>query len=100
MAGFDADTLGTLRGLAEVAIRTGRHPASAVVIWVAVADEDGHATLEFSGRKVPVQAMPTHDTAAVDRVSGEYLRKYRTSPYAEAMVRPEALSTTLRLEPR
>jgi hypothetical protein len=39
MAKFDADTLRELRDLQEVAIRTEKHPESAVVIWVVVADD-------------------------------------------------------------
>ena len=38
MTNFDADTLGELREVREVAIRTEKHPNSAVVIWVVVAD--------------------------------------------------------------
>jgi hypothetical protein len=47
-----------------------------------------------------VQAVPERDPGAIDRASHEYLRKYRSSPYAQAMVKPEVLPTTLRLEPR
>jgi hypothetical protein len=120
MTNFDADTLRELRDAREVAIRTEKHPKSAVVIWVVVADDDvfvrsvrgangrwykdlaagGPATLEFAGRRLAVQAVPASDPGAVARASREYLRKYRPSPYAEAMVRSEVLSTTLRLEPR
>jgi hypothetical protein len=120
MANFDADTLRALRDADEVAIRTGKHPANAVTIWVVVADDEvfvrsvrgakgrwyrdlaagGPATLEFAGRRLAVQAIPANDPAQVDRASREYLRKYQPSPYAQAMVKPEVLSTTLRLEPR
>jgi hypothetical protein len=120
MAKFDADTLRELRDLQEVAIRTEKHPRSAVVIWVAVADDEvfvrsvrgtkgrwysdlaagGPATLEFAGRRLAVQAIPASDPDAIDRASREYLRKYRPSPYAQSIVRPEVLPTTLRLEPR
>ena len=120
MASFDADTLRELHRLQEVAIRTEKHPEAAVVIWVAVADDEvfvrsvrgtkgrwyrdlaagGPATLEFAGRRLAVQTIPASDPAAVDRASREYLRKYQTSPYAQAMVRSEVLPTTLRLEPR
>jgi hypothetical protein len=116
---FDADILRELRDSQEVAIRTEKHPESAVVIWVAVADREvfvrsvrgtkgrwysdlsagGHATLEFAGRRLAVQAIPVSDPAAVARASREYLRKYQPSPYAQAMVRSEVLPTTLRLEP-
>jgi hypothetical protein len=72
MTNFDADILRELRNLQEVAIRIDKHPNTAVVIWVAVADEEvfvrsvrgpkgrwyrdlaagGPATLEFAGRQV------------------------------------------------
>jgi hypothetical protein len=120
MANFDADTLRELRDVRELAIRTEKHPKAAVVIWVAVADDEvfvrsvrggsgrwyrdlaagGPATLEFTGRRLAVQAVPANDPGAVARASREYLRKYQPSPYAQAMVRSEVLSTTLRLEPR
>ena len=120
MTNFDTDILRELRDLQEVAIRTDKHPNTAVVIWVAVANEEvfvrsvrgtkgrwyrdlaagGAATLEFAGRQVAVQAIPVSDPAAVARASQEYLRKYQPSPYAQAMVKSEVLPTTLRLEPR
>jgi hypothetical protein len=119
MAKFDADTLRGLRDVREIAIRTETHPNSAVVIWVVVADGEvfvrsvngtkgrwyrdlaagGPAVLEFAGRQLAVQAIPETDPATVDRASSEYLRKYRPSPYAQAMVKTEVLPTTLRLEP-
>jgi hypothetical protein len=120
MAKFDADTLGELRDVQEVAIRTEKHPKSAVVIWVVVVDDEvflrswrgargrwyrdlaagGSATLEFAGRRLAVQAIPASDPEAVARVSREFLRKYQRSTHAQEMVRPETLPTTLRLEPR
>jgi hypothetical protein len=120
MTNFDADILRELRELQEVAIRTEMHPNTAVVIWVAVADEEvfvrsvrgtegrwyrdlaagGPATLEFAGHQLAVQAIPVSDPAAVASASQEYLRKYQQSPYAQAMVRSDILPTTLWLEPR
>src|SRR5438876_12398281 len=120
MAKFDAESLGELRDVQEVAIRTEKHTKTAVVIWVVVADEEvfvrsvggakgrwyrdlaagGPATLEFAGRRLAVQAVPASDPDAVARASREYLRKYRPSPYAQAMVKSEVLPTTLRLEAR
>jgi hypothetical protein len=120
MTMFDADTIGALRETEEVAIRTETHPRTAVVIWVAVADHEvfvrsargtkgrwyrdvatgGAAMLEFAGRRLPVRAVPATDQASIERASREYLRKYRTSPYAQSVVRPDILPTTLRLEPR
>ena len=40
MAKFDAAILSELRDLHEVTIRTEKHPKSAVVIWVVVADDE------------------------------------------------------------
>jgi Uncharacterized protein conserved in bacteria (DUF2255) len=40
MAKFDAQTLRELRDVQEVKIRTEKHPKSAVVIWVVVADDE------------------------------------------------------------
>ena len=120
MANFDAQTLGELRDVQEVRIRTEKHPKSAIVIWVVVADDEvfvrswlgakgrwykdlaagGPATLEFAGRRLAVHALPVADQDAVGRASGEFLRKYQRSTHAQEMVRSETLPTTLRLEPR
>jgi hypothetical protein len=120
MTTFDANTLRELNDVDEVAIRTDKHPKSAVVIWVVVADGEvfvrswrgskgrwyrdlaagGPATLEFAGRSLAVQALPAIDQDAVDRTSREFLRKYQRSTHAEEMVRAETLPTTLRLQPR
>jgi hypothetical protein len=120
MAHFDADVRHALQDTKEVNIRTEKHPDSAVIIWVAVAGDDvfvrsfrgergrwyrdladgGAATLEIGGRRVAVQAVPAKDPASIERASAAFLAKYRPSPYAEAMVKPELLPTTLRLEPR
>ena len=120
MTNFDANTLRELRDVQEVAIRTEKHPKSAVVIWVVVADDEvfvrswrgaegrwyrdlaagGPATLEFARRQLAVQALPATDQAAVARASREFLRKYQRSTHAQEMVRSETLPTTLRLEPR
>jgi hypothetical protein len=120
MANFDSQTLRELCEVQEVAIRTEKHPKSAVVIWVVVAEDEvfvrswrgakgrwysdlaagGPATLEFAGRRLTVQAFPSSDPEAVARASREFLRKYQRSTHAQEMVRSETLPTTLRLEPR
>ena len=120
MANFDADALRELREAREIAIRTEKHPNSAVMVWVVVADSEvfvrsvygakgrwyrdlvagGPATVEFAGRRLAVQAIPTTDPVAIAGASREYLRKYQPSPYAQAMVKSEVLPTTVRLEPR
>jgi len=120
MAKFETATLGALRDVQELSIRTDKHPESAVVIWIVVADDEvfvrsvrgakgrwykdlangGPATLEFAGQRLAVQAIPANEPTAIERASRAYLSKYQPSPYAQAMVKPEVLSTTLRLEPR
>ena|SRR5215469_13418928 len=120
MTNFDADTLRALRDVREAAIRTEKHPKSAVVIWVVVVDNEvfvrswrgtkgrwykdlaarGAATLEFAGRQLAVRAIPASDPGSAARASREYLRKYQPSSHAQEMVRSEVLRTTLRLEPR
>lgn len=119
MTMFDASTLAVLRDTKEVAIRTSNHPATAVVIWVVVADGEvfvrsfrgatgrwyrdlaggGRATLEVSGRRLEVQAIPANDPGSIERASRAFLSKYQPSPYAQAMVQADLLSTTLRLDP-
>ena len=120
MARFDQDTLQKLHGCKEVAIRTTKHPGSAVTIWVVVCSTDvfvrsvrgdkgrwyrdlatgGPATLEFDGERVAVQAVPTTDGPSIERASQAFLSRYRSSPYATSIVRPEVLETTLRLDPQ
>lgn len=120
MTTFDAETLHALQVAQEPRIRTDKHPTNAVVIWVVVDGGDvfvrswlgargcwyqdlaagGPATLEFAGRRLPVQAIPASDAASVERASREILRKYRHSGHAQEMVRADILPTTLRLEPR
>ena len=119
MANFDPDTLRELRDVRELRIRTGKHPKTAVVIWIVVAADEvfvrswlgargrwyrdlaagGAAILEFAGRRIEVQAFPASDAASVARASAEFLRKYQPSSHAREMVLSEILSTTLRLEP-
>ena len=119
MTKFDQETLRKLHDCKEVAIRTTQHPGSAVTIWVVVSSTDvfvrsvrgakgrwfrdlangGRATLEFNGEQLAVQAVPATDAGSVACASQEFLSKYRSSPYAASIVRPEILETTLRLDP-
>jgi hypothetical protein len=116
---FDAASLDFLRNTQEVGIRTSKRPDHSVIIWaVAVGDAafvrsvrgpsgkwyrtisaDRRATMEINDKLVPVHAIPVSDAPTIAAVSAEYLRKYATSPYAQAMVKPDTLPTTLRLEP-
>jgi hypothetical protein len=116
---FGNDTLRVLATAKEVTIDTERHPGLPVTIWIVVCDETvfvrsvngpkgrwyrdlaaGSAgKLGFDGAVVSVRAEPVTVEDVISQVSQAYLDKYRPSPWAEAMVRPEVLETTLRLEP-
>jgi len=118
MATLDPDTLRALRDLDEVAIRTQAHADKSVVIWLVVADgalfvrsargpkgrwyrditAHAQASLEFSGRRVAVQAVPVTDPQSIECVSREYQRKYGRSPYVQSVLRAEVVATTLRLD--
>ena len=119
MAKFDQDTLRKLHDCKEVAIRTTKHPGSAITIWVVVSSTDvfvrsvrgikgrwyrdlangGPATLGVNSEQLAVQAVPATDAGSVERASQEFLAKYRSSPYAASIVRQDVLETTLRLDP-
>ena len=68
--------------------------------WYKDVAGGGEATVEFNGHKLPVRAVPAADQASIEQATREYLRKYGRSPYAQSVVRPDILPTTLRLEPR
>src|ERR1700756_3197054 len=116
---FDPAILAALRNDKEVRIRTGGQ-TKGVIIWiVAVGDDvfvrsvrgpkgkwnvaasaDGEAALDVTGHTIPVRTTPVRDVATIDAVSKAYLAKYAGSPYAQAMVAPDTLPTTLRLDPK
>ena len=47
---------------------------------------------------LPVRVSPVDDPAMVEAVSQAFLAKYATSPYAQSIVTPATLPTTLRLD--
>ena len=70
MTNFDADILSELRDLREVAIRTEKHPNTAVVIWVAVRSQ--------VAVREPAGEAPAEDSASVQaaaRVNAEQASK-------------------------
>jgi hypothetical protein len=116
---FDAATLATLRDNKEIRIHTGTQKGRGVIIWVVVVDDavfvrsvrgpkgkwfltaakDRQAALETGGRRLPVHVVSVTDNATIDAVSQAFLNKYATSPYAQSIVAPATLPTTLRLDP-
>ena len=121
---FDSDTLRLIDGAREVRIETSRDedaPAHRATIWVVTVDgtvfvrsvrggkgrwyrevsANPAAALHVGHDRIAVRAVPVTDEAKIGAVSEAYREKYgRTSPGStRAMVQPETLPTTLRLEP-
>jgi hypothetical protein len=118
---LDSDTLGKLEKVDEVRIVTATPDARkhAATIWVVVVDgnvfirsftgpkgrwyknilANPKADLEVDGERLHVKTEPVTDPPLIEKVSSAYLERYRGSPYAKDMVRPEVLPTTLRLTP-
>ena len=121
---FDAETLGLLDETREVRVETRRDEDSRVhrtTIWVVTVDgavfvrsvrgERGRwyreiranpmAALHVGDARIPARAVSVTDEATIEAVNRAYQEKYgRTSPGStRAMLRPETLPTTLRLEP-
>jgi hypothetical protein len=115
---FDAAVLDAVRSAMEIGIHARGPKDRSVTIWAAMVDNTvfvrsycgtngqwyaaaratGRAKLEAGARKVPVSTVPVTDADMAETVSQAFLRKYATSVYARAMVAPEALATTLRLD--
>ena len=121
---FDAETLQLLDETEEAQIETRRDedaPVHRTIIWVVTVDgevfvrsvrgERGRwyreasanpdAALHVGDRRIPVRAVPVRGEATVGAVSDAYREKYGpTAPGStRAMLRPETLPTTLKLEP-
>ena len=118
---LDAETLALLGETDEVRIETHRDeaaPRHATTTWVVVVDgaafvrggagrcyrevsANSKAALLVGDRRVPVRAVPETDDGTVATVSEAYRAKYEASypGPTRAMVRAEALPTTLRLLP-
>jgi hypothetical protein len=120
---FAPDTLRLIDEAREVRIETRRDedaPAHRTTIWVVTVDgavfvrsvrggegrwyrevsSNPAAALHVGGDRIPVRAVPVTDEAKIGAVNEAYREKYgRTSPGStRAMVQPETLPTTLRLE--
>ena len=118
---FDREDLAAIAAAEEVRIETQapEGPVHETVIW-AVVDEDETFIRSYRGadarwyreatanpavallvgdRRLAATAIPATDPDAVQRTSAAFMRKYAGDPAAKAMVRPEVLPTTLRLEP-
>lgn len=121
---FDTEMLRLLSQTGEVRIETRRDadaPEHHTIVWVVVVDGEVYVrsvrgskgrwfreiraypegALHVEDLRIPVRAAPATDDPTVNAVSDALRSKYEHAapgPTA-AMVRPDALPTTLRLEP-
>ena len=122
-ATLDPDTIALLDRTAEVDARTPRKDGSesSRPIWVVVVDgvpyvrsyrgpsgawyrhalRDAHLTLAAGGREIPLAAHPDHDAAVNQRIDAAFEAKYgeRSPGPTAAMLAPDIVATTLRLDP-
>lgn len=118
---FDAPTLDLLAAVPEVDIETWSPTGTAhrATIWVVVSDGvpyirsyvgrnarwyreirgEPHGAIHAADHRIAIHAVPAVDPAAVEAYTTEVQRKYPDDPATPAMIRPDVLSTTLRLEP-
>ncbi len=121
---FDPETLCLLDGTQEVHIETRRNegsPTHRTIVWVVVVDGEAFVrsvrgpkgrwyreistntdgALQVADRRISVRAAPATDRPTTEAVSDAIRSKYEREwpgPTA-AMVRPDALPTTLKLSP-
>jgi hypothetical protein len=79
----------------DVFVRSYRGPDAR---WYREALADPSVALHVDGRRLPVRAVLAPDASSIERTSAGILRKYAGDPAAKAMVVPELLDLTLRLE--
>jgi hypothetical protein len=123
VASFAPEVLARIDGAREVEIEAVRRDGSPhrVIVWIVVDGEDvfvrseygergfwyrllrrrPEGTLDVAGEAIAVTAIPAADEESVARCSEALSRKYRRSRASlAAMLRPEIVASTLRLEPR
>jgi hypothetical protein len=81
---------------AEVFIRTYKGPKSR---WYRDALANPAVAVHVDGNRLAATAIPATDPDSIERTSAGFLRKYASDSAAKAMVAPDVLETTLRLEP-
>lgn len=117
---LDRDLLDRIADAKEVVIETHSGDRSyRTIIWVAVVDgsiyvrsvrgEAGRwyqrarvepsVALHIGATAIPLEAIPATDDASVARASRGFEEKYPRGQSLAAMLRPDVLDTTLRLEP-
>ena len=79
----------------DVFVRSYRGPNAR---WYREALADPSVALHVDGQRLPVTAVLASDADSIERTSAGILRKYAGDPAAKAMVAPELLDLTIRLE--
>ncbi len=79
----------------DVFVRSYRGPGAR---WYREALAEPSAALHVDGQRLPVRVVHAPDADSIERTSAGFLRKYAGDPAAKAMVVPELLDLTLRLE--
>jgi hypothetical protein len=82
-------------GDGDVFVRSYRGPDAR---WYREALANPSVGLHVDGQRIPATAVHASDPASIERTSSGILGKYAADPAAKAMVRPELLDLTLRLE--
>jgi hypothetical protein len=67
--------------------------------WYREARADPEIALLFDRKRLPARAVPATDAASVEACSAALRDKYPRSYSLEAMLVPDVLPTTLRIEP-
>ena len=118
---FSEEDLASLERAEEVEIETQApgEAARRAVIWVVVDDGEAFVrtfkgpnsrwyrdamanpavAIHVDGRRLPATTIPATDPDSIERTSSGFLRKYAHDRATPAMVAPDVLETTLRLEP-
>lgn len=119
---FPTDVLDLLARTGEVDVETRAADGTVhrTIIWVVVTDgiayirsyrgpgarwyreisADPDGAIIAGDRRIEVRAVPAIDEASIDACSQGLWAKYARDPATPAMVAPNVLPTTLRLEPR
>lgn len=118
---FSREDLALLGAAEEVEIETGLPdgPRHRTIIWIVVDGSDvfvrsvrgpagrwyrelvanPEVAVHLDGRRLASRAVPARDPESVTRTSSSLKTKYARDPAMRAMLRPDTLDTTIRLEP-
>jgi hypothetical protein len=67
--------------------------------WYREALANSEVAIHVDKKRIPARAVSATDPESIARTTAGLEEKYRGDPATKAMVRPEVLDTTLRLDP-